>query len=79
MFKDHYFINIFHYTELRIIGKILEKKPNSAIAQALMLVNRQGKILGHCYRIFSPRWLRKTTVYFQAHLYLMTDLKMVLE
>lgn len=79
MFKDHYFINIFHYTELRIIGKILEKKSSSAVAQDLMLVNREGKILGHCYCIFSPRWLRKTTVYFQAHLYLMTDLKMVLE
>lgn len=45
MFKDHYFINIFHHTELRIIGKILEKKSNSTVAQDLMLVKREGRYL----------------------------------
>lgn len=48
MFKDHYFISIFHYTKLRIVGKILEKKSDSAVAQELMLVNRERKILSHC-------------------------------
>lgn len=40
---------MFYYTELRIIGKILEKNlTESTVAQDLIPINRKGKILVHC-------------------------------